>query len=322
MSLPSPAMPLPSLFCSEIYQEVLDLQLGPSSIEVRPMVDKVLVNDSRVLANMLKEEKMSQADITDYFTPGSTVQTSVKPHMRKIVTDWMSEVCQDQQCQPEVFCHAVNYLDRFLTRLNINKNQFQLLASVCLLLASKLQGCPISLTTLVDYTDNSFLPEEIKQWEILVLSVLHWNLNVLTPLSFLNLLLQHLGLTSLRYQVEQLVLVLQTDLEMASSPPSVVAAAATLSIYQNTDPPSKEVENLVQNITKFVKVSRQDLCSLYIRIQQVVQDQFDQAVLDNTSSEEQSDDKLVVGEEGEYFLYEQQNDHKQTFSTSFNPLVC
>ena len=53
------------------------------------------------------------------------------------------------------------------------------------------------------------------------------------------------------------------------------------------------------------------------------QDQFDKAVLDNTSSEEQSDDKLVVGEEEEYFLYEQQqHDHKQTFSPSFNSLVC
>jgi cyclin D2 len=47
----------------------------------------------------------------DYFR---YVQTEIKPHMRKIVCDWMLEVCQELCCQPEVFCLAVNYMDRFL----------------------------------------------------------------------------------------------------------------------------------------------------------------------------------------------------------------
>ena len=72
-----------------------------------------------------------------HFPLFQTVQTEIKPHMRKIVTDWMLEVCEEQRCQPDVFPLAVNYLDRVLARVPISKTQFQLLACVCLFLASK-----------------------------------------------------------------------------------------------------------------------------------------------------------------------------------------
>ena len=48
---------------------------------------------------------------SEYF---SKVQIEIKPHMRKIVSDWMLEVCQELCCQPEVFCLAMNLMDRFL----------------------------------------------------------------------------------------------------------------------------------------------------------------------------------------------------------------
>ena len=60
----------------------------------------------------------------------SSLQAEIKPHMRKIVVDWMLEVCEDQQCLPHVFHLAVNYLDRFLSLRNIRKAQFQALATV------------------------------------------------------------------------------------------------------------------------------------------------------------------------------------------------
>ena len=101
--------------------------------------------------------------------------------MRKIVTDWMLEVCEDQQCHPEVFFLSVNYLDRFLSTVNINKNQFQLCASVCVLLASKFsQVVPITTDKLVIYTDNSVTVEELRQWEIKILNVLQWELSSVT----------------------------------------------------------------------------------------------------------------------------------------------
>ena len=112
--------------------------------------------------------------------------------MRKIVTDWMLEVCEDQQCHPEVFFLSVNYLDRFLSTVNINKNQFQLCASVCVLLASKFsQVVPITTAKLVIYTDNSDTVEELRLWEIKILNVLQWELSSVTTQTCSNTHTQH-----------------------------------------------------------------------------------------------------------------------------------
>ncbi len=82
--------------------------------------------------------------------------------MRKIVADWMLEVIEEQRCPPEVFGLALNYVDRFLSRVNIAKSQFQLLAAVSIFLASKFkETVPLCADKLVVYTDFSVSIQEI-----------------------------------------------------------------------------------------------------------------------------------------------------------------
>lgn len=50
--------------------------------------DKTIYNDVRVLNNMLNDEVFTTPNC-DYF---QTVQTDIKPYMRKVVTTWMLEV--------------------------------------------------------------------------------------------------------------------------------------------------------------------------------------------------------------------------------------
>ena len=126
-------------------------------VEVHSKEDPVLVQDSRILDNLIDRQTKSSKD---YFANG--IQTEIKPHMRKIVSDWMLEVTEEQNCEPEVFHLAINYLDRFLSTRNISKTQFQLVASVCLFLASKFkQTCPLLAEHLVIYTDYSISVQDI-----------------------------------------------------------------------------------------------------------------------------------------------------------------
>ena len=72
-------------------------------------------------------------------------------------------MCEEQRCEEEVLPLAVNFLDRFLsTYSELKRNRLQLLATVCMFLASKLkETTPLSAETLVIYTDNSITLQEL-----------------------------------------------------------------------------------------------------------------------------------------------------------------
>ncbi len=119
---------------------------------LRAYSDPVIFRDDRVLKTLLRKETR--------YVPGSPddylahVQTEVEVHMRKEVADWMLEVCEDQQSQPEVFCLAMNYFDRFLSVCAIARSQLQLLGAVCLLVAWKVREHePLPAMRLVEYSD-------------------------------------------------------------------------------------------------------------------------------------------------------------------------
>jgi len=66
------------------------------------------------------------------------------------------QVCAEQQCEDEVFSLSVNYLDRVLSVLVVRRSQLQLVAAVCMFVASKFKDTtPLSAHCLVIYTDCS-----------------------------------------------------------------------------------------------------------------------------------------------------------------------
>ena len=117
---------------------------------LRAYSDPVIFRDDRVLRTLLSKETKYVPLASNYFE----FQRDLKPHMRKEVANWMLEVCEAEDCQPEIFCLAMNYMDRFLSYVKIGQNQLQLLGSVCLLVACKVrQHSPLPASKLIEYSD-------------------------------------------------------------------------------------------------------------------------------------------------------------------------
>jgi len=243
------------LSCSEIFCESIveskplkqnfQHQMYPKLMQVKAQVDLTIVEDERVLLNLVRNEQRYLPKYPDYFR---SVQIEVKPHMRKIVSDWMLEVCQELHCPPEVFCLAMNLMDRFLAKCRIEKSQLQLLGAVCLFLSSKFkETVPIPSEKLVMYTDFSCSMEDIREWELLVLYKLKWDLSASTGLDYLDHVLPRLpinmttDMNSLRRQTETAIALSSTHYLFSYVRPSVIAASAVaLSLRSQTPRFSEE----------------------------------------------------------------------------------
>ena len=135
-------------------------------IFVRSCLDNVLLGD-RVLQNLLDSEEV-------YFKLNSP---KLEKEEWKLVTEWMLEVCQViSNCKSNtVFISGVQYFDKVVSSMNIQKSQLQLLASACLCIASKLfDPHPFSLQDFVRLTDTSVTMSQLQNMELLILKTIRW----------------------------------------------------------------------------------------------------------------------------------------------------
>merc|ERR1712060_972074 len=222
--------------------------------------DKTLLSE-KVMNNILSNENPAVTE--DYFL---TVQTSILPHMRKIVTDWMLEVCEDQHCHPEVFFHAVNYLDRFLSKVNIKKTQFQMIASICLLLASKmLEVCPLSISQLVIYSDYSVTEQEMIEGELLVLTKIGWELSVITPLTVYNTIKQRIADHDSYKTVYTILTICATHHTLSSLSPSILSSATIIAALYLSD-----YQHILHNLATITHHTVEDITTLATYITNIV----------------------------------------------------
>uniref|UniRef100_A0A8C7B4Q1 G1/S-specific cyclin-D3 n=4 Tax=Mustelidae TaxID=9655 RepID=A0A8C7B4Q1_NEOVI len=190
--------------------------------------DPRLLGDQRVLQSLLRLEER-YVPRASYF---QCVQREIKPHMRKMLAYWMLEVCEEQRCEEEVFPLAMNYLDRYLSCVPTRKAQLQLLGAVCMLLASKLrETTPLTIEKLCIYTDHSVSPRQLRDWEVLVLGKLKWDLAAVIAHDFLALILHRLSLPHdrqalVKKHAQTFLALCATDYTFAMYPPSMIATGS------------------------------------------------------------------------------------------------
>ncbi|NXB92051.1 CCND3 protein, partial [Vidua chalybeata] len=190
--------------------------------------DPHLLGDRRVLQNLLSLEERYSPRVS-YF---QCVQRDIQPYMRKMLAFWMLEVCEEQKCEEEVFPLAMNYVDRYLSSVAVQKNHLQLLGAVCMLLASKLrETMPLTVEKLCIYTDNSITPQELLHWELLVLEKLKWDLVSVIANDFLPHILHQLPLPLdkvelVKKHAQTFIALCATDDTFVMYPPSMIATGS------------------------------------------------------------------------------------------------
>ncbi|KAL0962871.1 hypothetical protein UPYG_G00346590 [Umbra pygmaea] len=205
--------------------ELLCLELNKV---VKAQVDHNILYDDRVLQSLLNIEERFLPQCS-YFT---NFQKDIKPYMRRMVAEWMHEVCEVEKSEEDVFPLAINYLDRFLAIVPTKKCDLQLLGAVCMFLASKLKGSqPLTAENLCVYTDNSFTPRELLGWELVVLGRLKWNMAAVIPNDFVDHILRRLPLPKeklpvVRKHTQTFIALCATDFRFVMNPPSMIATGS------------------------------------------------------------------------------------------------
>lgn len=98
----------------------------------------------------------------------------------------MIELCEEEESTDNVALLAVNYIDRYMSLIDIDRTQLQLLGAVGLLVASKLgKTDPIKPQKLISCAGNYFTLKDMYAMESSVLRTLNWGLLSVTPTDFL-----------------------------------------------------------------------------------------------------------------------------------------
>jgi len=99
---------------------------------------------------------------------------------RKVVSEWMVEVCDYFDLHPTTSHAAIAYLDRLQPNEKCSRLEWQMLAISCILLSSKYneseEHVP-DLATLEEITQQSISNEIILNYELWILKKLGWKLN-------------------------------------------------------------------------------------------------------------------------------------------------
>lgn len=108
-------------------------------------------------------------------------QSDITASMRSILVDWLVEVSEEYKLHRETLFLAVNYIDRFLSYMSVQRGKLQLVGAASMFLASKYEEIyPPDVGEFAYITDDTYTKQQVLRMEHLVLKVLTFDVAVPT----------------------------------------------------------------------------------------------------------------------------------------------
>jgi len=123
-------------------------------------------------------------------------QSDISFPMRSVLVDWVVEVGEGFDVETETVHLAVNYIDRFLSYMSVQRAKLQLVGTSSMFIASKYEEIyPKELDKFVYITDDTYNKRQVLKMEKLILGVLKFSVSPPTAYFFVNHLAKMAGCT-------------------------------------------------------------------------------------------------------------------------------
>lgn len=207
-------------------QVVLDID-GPDRNEPRCMGEYVI--------DIYKNHQMNEGCFLVPPNYMESKQREINQQMRGILIDWLVEVAEEYKLKPETLHLAVNYIDRFLAKLPVQRGKLQLVGITCMLIAAKYEEIYApAVDEFVYISDNTYTRDEVLKMESVVLNHLGFELTVASIHNFLSRFLKIGQLLSEdrtsksreEYFAEYIAELTLQDYRFIKFTPSMIAASA------------------------------------------------------------------------------------------------
>ncbi|KAI4316266.1 hypothetical protein L6164_024263 [Bauhinia variegata] len=192
-----------------------------------PQVWSLYVAD---IYNNIRVTELERRPSADYM---DQLQQDVTPSMRGILIDWLVEVSEEYKLVPDTLYLTVNLIDRFLSKIMIQKQTLQLLGVTCMLIASKYEEiCAPRVEEFCFITDSTYTRGEVLKMESEVLNLLNFQLSVPTTKTFLRRFIQaaqasyKVQFVELEYLANYLAELTLVEYSFLKFLPSLIAASA------------------------------------------------------------------------------------------------
>ncbi|OIW12851.1 hypothetical protein TanjilG_24784 [Lupinus angustifolius] len=173
-------------------------------------------------------------------------QRLVNMTARLDAVNWILKVHAYYQFRPVTAFLCINYLDRFLSRTSLPRENgwvFQLVSVACLSVAAKMEELEVPLLMDLQLFEPRFIfqPKTIQRMELWVMSNLNWRLHSVTPFDYLHYFITNLPSSSssssetqvqvlnrLFFTASDLIISTTRVIEFLGFAPSTIAAAAVI----------------------------------------------------------------------------------------------